>query len=383
MEGATIEIERHDEQEHAFDTPHALESPEFGERARSLEQMLRKCFGKFGIAHKILVNPGPGERYQPCPENRGWYTARQKPHGKVRYPRLGAFEVMLKWPPVSTSGAGIGMRKQLVIWSRLKTKDWPDDIEQFASGAVCLFLEGCDGLNEAVKAKALAKLQEAARPASPSAASHRAWPPGIVEPQAAPLCPDIRQAPSGAAGSTSLERSSSAPMLALAATRHPGLPPSPLNGEGSPARSSAARGALSSSTIFRSTSEPRATKPKINRKRLGAAGEAQMSSSGLRSPSASCWSPRPLPTDGCPLGSPIASQTGLAATTAAGSARCWSCRFTMTPCTRCACNCGLKTREPAWSVAVGGTWARQVAAVGKCPSHVFWSVPAVPGNRPG
>jgi len=380
MEGATVEIERHDEQEHAFDTPHALQSREFSQRARSLDQALRRCFGKFGIAHKILVNPGPGERYQHCPENRGWYTARQKPHGKVRYPRLGAFEVVLKWPPASASGANIGVRKQLLLWSRLKTKDWPADLEQFASGAAVLFLEGCEGWNEAAKGKVLATLKGAVRPASPSAASRHAWPPGVAEPQAAPRCPDLLQAPGDAAGPANLERSRSAPMLALSVARHPSLPQSPSNGEGSPARSGPECRALSSSTGFRSLSESRVTSSKTNRKRLGSAGEAQMAS-GPRSPSVTCLSPRPLPTGGCPLGSPIASQIGLAATTAAGGARCWSCRFTMTPCTRCACNCGLKTREPAWSVAVGGTWARQVAAVGKCPSHVFWAVPALTAKR--
>jgi len=97
----------------------------FSEMASRVSEALEASLVKAGVEHTVLLNPGPvgdgWERHTFGGKRAvGWYHRVENQFRKIRYPRLGAFEVTLncssdpRLPPFAT------------IWSRLETQRWPD-----------------------------------------------------------------------------------------------------------------------------------------------------------------------------------------------------------------------------------------------------------------
>lgn len=115
----TVEIEFNDE--NSFHTSYNVNK--YPEHARKVQAALRSHFTAEGLDHSILLNPGPGDGYQQFFNCRSWYSSVRDPGERVRYPRLGAFEIHVQYP--------VGLcdwlpRGRIQVWSKLRSHRWPD-----------------------------------------------------------------------------------------------------------------------------------------------------------------------------------------------------------------------------------------------------------------
>mmetsp|Transcript_110925 Transcript_110925/g.192337 ORF Transcript_110925/g.192337 Transcript_110925/m.192337 type:complete len:655 (-) Transcript_110925:152-2116(-) len=117
--GVSVEIECQDE-ENSFHTTYRVEK--YPQYARRLEHAIRSCFSNEGIQHSILLNQNPPKGYVPYQNVKNFYVSRREPDSKVRYPRLGSFEVLLRCP----RGFAGHVPDQLWVWSKLQSRRWPD-----------------------------------------------------------------------------------------------------------------------------------------------------------------------------------------------------------------------------------------------------------------
>lgn len=117
----TVEIEFHDpEGLNRLTHPYAaLKYPSY---VRSLEQALDSELGDVGIRYETRKNPDPKGMLEWNGQKHWWY-ARKDPDKKYRYPRPGAFEVVMKSPGFAP---GMGLPEQLLVWSKINTHRWPD-----------------------------------------------------------------------------------------------------------------------------------------------------------------------------------------------------------------------------------------------------------------
>eukprot|EP00439_Symbiodinium_sp_Y106_P059660 s2262_g8.t1 len=126
-----IEIEHHDE--NSFHTTYKVER--YTKYAKDVEAMMNVHLTNENISHRICLasdpsipshasrNPGPPKGFAPFWNCRGWFTSIKGE--KVRYPRLGSFEVTVLLssgfaPPTS------GLPDRLQVWSKLSSQRWPN-----------------------------------------------------------------------------------------------------------------------------------------------------------------------------------------------------------------------------------------------------------------
>lgn len=121
-----IDIEYHDD--NSFHTTYKV--TKYPEVARKLEHALREQLLDEGIDHRVTLNAGPPKGYVPFWNCKNWFASARDPTVKVRYPRLGAFEVSVKTPP-GFAPPGTGLPQRFDVWSKLNTRRWPDP-EQLA-----------------------------------------------------------------------------------------------------------------------------------------------------------------------------------------------------------------------------------------------------------
>lgn len=132
-----VDIECHDE-ENGFHTTYAVEK--YRDCANRFEATLRRTLSDRAILHNINVNPGPGIGYRKFYHNiRGWYRMKDRPDVKVRYPRLGSFEVAVKVPSDFAPNAHIP--ESFLLWSKLKSRRWPNP-ESLAENLTSLLASG-------------------------------------------------------------------------------------------------------------------------------------------------------------------------------------------------------------------------------------------------
>lgn len=116
----TVEIECHNE-DNSFHTTYKVDK--YPEYAKRVQQAMRHHLSSEGIAHSVSLNPGPGKGYEQFFNCRSWYSSSRDPSVKVRYPRLGAFEVHVQYPADLCDKLPRG---RLEVWSKLRTHRWPD-----------------------------------------------------------------------------------------------------------------------------------------------------------------------------------------------------------------------------------------------------------------
>lgn len=131
-----VEIECQDE-ENTFHTTYNVQK--YPEYTRRLEHAIRSCFSQEGIRHCIVLNQNPPKGFIPYQNGnvKNWYVRPRQHQTKVRYPRLGSFEVLLRCP----SGFARGVPEQLLVWSKLNTRRWPDP-ERLANDILRLLISG-------------------------------------------------------------------------------------------------------------------------------------------------------------------------------------------------------------------------------------------------
>lgn len=122
----TIDIEYHDD--NSFHTTYKV--TKYPEVARKLEHALREQLLDEGIDHRVTLNAGPPKGYVPFWNCKNWFASARDPTVKVRYPRLGAFEVSVKTPS-GFAPPDTGLPQRFDVWSKLNTRRWPDP-EQLA-----------------------------------------------------------------------------------------------------------------------------------------------------------------------------------------------------------------------------------------------------------
>lgn len=115
---AIIEIEFQNE-DNSFHT--SYRSSKYPERASRLAQLLRDKLDAAAIRHDVRLNPGPGRGFMPYRNLGHWFQSQRDPCLTVRYPRFGAFEVLVRYPPL-----GSGRPSSFVAWSKLQERSWPD-----------------------------------------------------------------------------------------------------------------------------------------------------------------------------------------------------------------------------------------------------------------
>jgi len=139
-EAVTVEIEYHDD--NSFHTTYKVNK--YPEYARKLEALISNHLNEEGIRPMVLMNPGPGKGYAPFWNCRNWFTCT-KDAKKVRYPRLGSFEVAVKCP-ANFAAPNTGLPQKLEVWSKLTTHRWPDP-EKLAQSVARLLAAGRDGMD--------------------------------------------------------------------------------------------------------------------------------------------------------------------------------------------------------------------------------------------
>lgn len=157
MTVVSVEIECHDE-ENTFHTTYKVNK--YPEYARRLENAIRSCFSQECIQHRIVLNQNPPKGYVQQHSVKNWYVRPREPQAKVRYPRLGSFEVLLRCP----SGFAKGVPEQLPVWSKLNTHRWPDP-DRLANDLLRLLVSG---LQEEDVSELVHKLRSSCGPAPPS-----------------------------------------------------------------------------------------------------------------------------------------------------------------------------------------------------------------------
>jgi len=123
----TLEIECHDE-DNAFHTTYKVQK--YIEYRAKLSTAFKRKLNDEGINHiQVVCNQGPPKGYEPIESVKNWYVHRRKdataPPKRVRYPRLGSFEVTLKCPS-DFAPRESNCPNRLQVWSKLSTKRWPD-----------------------------------------------------------------------------------------------------------------------------------------------------------------------------------------------------------------------------------------------------------------
>jgi len=134
-----IQIECHDE-DNGFHTTFKVDK--YPDYAKRLEMSIRRRFTDEGIPHEVVTNPGPGKGLEQFYNMKNWFTHPRKPGDKIRYPRLGAFEVTLKSPGAFARFAR--MPDRLEVWSKIVSRRWPD-IDRLTNNMVRLLSSGQNG----------------------------------------------------------------------------------------------------------------------------------------------------------------------------------------------------------------------------------------------
>ncbi|CAJ1345766.1 unnamed protein product [Effrenium voratum] len=113
-----IEIEHHFE--NTFHTTYAVER--YSEYAQQVQRQMNVQLESRDINVQVVTNPGPPKGFSPFWSCQGWFTSTKGE--KVRYPRLGAFEVFAEISKDFAPKSGLPPRMQL--WSKLCSHRWPD-----------------------------------------------------------------------------------------------------------------------------------------------------------------------------------------------------------------------------------------------------------------
>jgi len=131
-----IEIEHHDE--NSFHTTYKVER--YTEYAQEVERKLRRHLEEKDITLTLATNPGPPKGCAPFWNCKGWYTTTKGE--KVRYPRLGSFEVFVV---VQKDFAPNNKLPEIMqVWSKLQSRKWPDP-ERLAASVADLLSAAQDG----------------------------------------------------------------------------------------------------------------------------------------------------------------------------------------------------------------------------------------------
>lgn len=140
----TIDIEYQDE-ENSFHT--SYKSNKYPEYATKLQRALNAKLSSVSTYVEVRLNPGPGKGHRPMPHLGGsqWFTTG-KPPRKVRYPRLGAFEVTVNTPPEGVHTFISKPPCRIVAWSKLDSRVWPD-VDLLSSRLLEIF-ECCERGND-------------------------------------------------------------------------------------------------------------------------------------------------------------------------------------------------------------------------------------------
>lgn len=225
-----IEIEYHSE-EGLFHINYDLKR--YVETARRLEESLRSQLEASGVPHKVLVNPGPGEGWESFTFGakrkgsiQGWYARADNQLKRMRYPRLGAFEVSLCFPR-GFPGIPPKLGKRLSVWSKLELHRWPDP-EDLAT-RVAKLLAACKAQQDDVGSLLRRLLVPPPKQQRPPSVGSLPRPPQLPG-QAGQVQGGRRQRPTSAptAPTASLGRPSSAP-LSLRRFGDFGLPGGPAS----------------------------------------------------------------------------------------------------------------------------------------------------------
>lgn len=115
----TVEVEHHDEDD-VFHTRYKVQK--YIEYGNKLQNAIGKAMQRENILHDVRFNPGPPPGYESYQNVNKWFVHARHPEKRVRYPRLGAFEITLRCPP----NFAAGLTEKFQVWSKLTTKRWPD-----------------------------------------------------------------------------------------------------------------------------------------------------------------------------------------------------------------------------------------------------------------
>lgn len=131
-----VEIEFHND--NSFHSTYKV--PSYAKHAKHAEEAMSERLREQHIEHQIVLNPGPGKGYEQSAFGscKNWFVSAREPGVKVRYPRLGAFEIALVFPPVLVQSRAIPHK--LVVWSKLQTRRWPktEQLQQLAGDVAAL-----------------------------------------------------------------------------------------------------------------------------------------------------------------------------------------------------------------------------------------------------
>ncbi|CAL1136671.1 unnamed protein product [Cladocopium goreaui] len=134
---ARIEIEHHDE--NSFHTTYRVER--YMEYAKEVERQLQRHMQEKDIPWELKTNPGPPKGCSPFWNCKGWFTTTKGE--KVRYPRLGSFEVFVVVQPGFAPKIS-GLPDVLQVWSKLQSRKWPGP-ERLASSVAELLSAAVNG----------------------------------------------------------------------------------------------------------------------------------------------------------------------------------------------------------------------------------------------
>lgn len=112
----TIEIE-HQSGENGFHTRYKVEK--YGSTAQQLAGLLHQQLTDEGIPYVVSINPGPGNGYNPIEGVQSWYAHPKDYTVRCRYPRLGAFEVVVK-------NLLAPLPQQIEVFSKIRSSLWPN-----------------------------------------------------------------------------------------------------------------------------------------------------------------------------------------------------------------------------------------------------------------
>lgn len=111
------------------------------EYAKEVERKLQRHMQEKDIPWELKTNPGPPKGCSPFWNCKGWFTTTEGE--KVRYPRLGSFEVFVVVQPGFAPKTS-GLPDVLQVWSKLQSRKWPDP-ERLASSVAELLSAAVDG----------------------------------------------------------------------------------------------------------------------------------------------------------------------------------------------------------------------------------------------
>lgn len=109
----------------------AAQDEEYAGKAQQLTALLAEQLTQSEIEHRIRINSGPGPNWEKDAAAPTWWRDKSNPAKGIRYPRIGSFEVLLRFPsewfPQSMYKAPCSCRPpRCMAWSKLQSCVWPE-----------------------------------------------------------------------------------------------------------------------------------------------------------------------------------------------------------------------------------------------------------------